>query len=106
MPYHQTRSKSVGNIEQFSATANALENFYFLYCKKLVQTTWRHSFHSIESEKKKNEKIKIKSNYCFYETRKFCYAIHNTAQEMNFPLRISSENVTKSAVSCGFGHIY
>ena len=24
----------------------------------------------------------------------------------SFPLRISSINVTKSAVSCGFGHIY
>ena len=24
----------------------------------------------------------------------------------SFPLRISSVNVTKSAVSCGFGHIY
>ena len=30
----------------------------------------------------------------------------NTAQKMKFPLRISSVNVTKTAVSCGFGHIY
>ena len=29
-----------------------------------------------------------------------------TAQKWSFPLRISSVNVTKSAVSCGFGHIY
>ena len=27
-------------------------------------------------------------------------------KKRNFPLRISSVNVTKSAVSCGFGHIY
>ena len=27
-------------------------------------------------------------------------------QKLSFPLRISSVNVTKSAVSCGFGHIY
>ena len=27
-------------------------------------------------------------------------------KEWSFPLRISSVNVTKSAVSCGFGHIY
>ena len=29
-----------------------------------------------------------------------------TAQKMKFPLKISSVNVIKSAVSCGFGHIY
>ena len=29
---------------------------------------------------------------------------HYTKNE--FPLKIPSENVTKSAVSCGFGHIY
>ena len=27
-------------------------------------------------------------------------------KKLSFPLRISSVNVTKSAVSCGFGHIY
>ena len=34
----------------------------------------------------------------------FCIA--DTAQKMKFPLRISSVNLTKSAVLCGFGHIY
>ena len=29
-----------------------------------------------------------------------------TAQKWNFPLEIPSVNVTKSAVYCGFGHIY
>ena len=29
-----------------------------------------------------------------------------TAQKMSFPLRISSVNVTKSAVSSGSSHIY
>ena len=28
------------------------------------------------------------------------------SQKMKFSLRISSVNVTKSAVTCGFGHIY
>ena len=32
--------------------------------------------------------------------------VWETVQKMNFLLRISSVNVTKSAVSCGFGHIY
>ena len=27
-------------------------------------------------------------------------------KKLSFPLRISPVNVTKSAVSCGFGHIY
>ena len=27
-------------------------------------------------------------------------------KKLRFPLRISSVNMTKSAVSCGFGHIY
>ena len=30
----------------------------------------------------------------------------HTSQKWSFALRISSLNVTKSAVSCGFGHIY
>ena len=33
----------------------------------------------------------------------YCYS--NTVQKMKFPLGISSVNVTKSAISCGFGHI-
>ena len=28
------------------------------------------------------------------------------SQKMNFSIRIYSVNVTKSAVTCGFGHIY
>ena len=32
--------------------------------------------------------------------------IFNTAQKRSFPLRFSSVNATKSADSCGFGHIY
>ena len=32
--------------------------------------------------------------------------MRRAAQKMKFPFRISSVNVTKSAVSCGFGHIY
>ena len=31
---------------------------------------------------------------------------YETEQKWSFPLRISLVNVTKSAVSCGFGHIY
>ena len=34
------------------------------------------------------------------------YFKHDTAQKVNFPLRILSVNVTKSTVSCRFGHIY
>ena len=30
----------------------------------------------------------------------------DSAQKLSFLLRISSVNVTKSVVSCGFGHIY
>ena len=32
--------------------------------------------------------------------------VFSTAQKMKFLLRISSVNVTKSAETCGFGHIY
>ena len=38
---------------------------------------------------------------------KFYSGKHSTMhKKWSFPLRISSVNVTKSAVSCGFGHIY
>ena len=33
-------------------------------------------------------------------------SVEETAQKMMFSIRIFSVNVTKSAVSCGFGHIY
>ena len=41
--------------------------------------------------------VGFQSAYCFY--------LQSTAKK-SFSLRISSVHVTKSAVSCGFGHIY
>ena len=38
---------------------------------------------------------------CFVAFWGFCYTLR-----VSFPSRISSLNVTKSPVSCGFGHIY
>ena len=35
-----------------------------------------------------------------------CIIVSFTVQKIMFSLRISLVNVTKSAVSCGFGHIY
>ena len=35
--------------------------------------------------------------------KNLCSKLH---KKLSFPLRISSVNVTKYAVSCGFGHIY
>ena len=32
--------------------------------------------------------------------------VYTTSKKWNFPLRVSSVNVTKSTVFCGFGHIY
>ena len=40
-------------------------------------------------------------NECFF----FIEAL-TLHKKCSFPLRISSVNVTKPAVSCGFGHIY
>ena len=42
-------------------------------------------------------------NYVFGQ---FQCSVTNTSQKWSFLLRISSKNVSKSAVSCGFGHIY
>ena len=38
----------------------------------------------------------------------FCntYEPHTLHKKLSFPVRISSVNVTKSSVPCGFGHIY
>ena len=48
--------------------------------------------------------------YCFKVTSVRIISLYangiDTAQKMKFPLRISSVNVTKSAVYGGFGHIY
>ena len=46
-----------------------------------------------------------------FEGKRFCSSspflqLPDTAQKWSFPLRISSVNLTKSAVSCGFGLIY
>ena len=47
-------------------------------------------------------------NLCAYNTH--CIHLyswkHHCTKKRSFLLRISSVNVTKSAVSCGFGHIY
>ena len=48
------------------------------------------------------------------ESRKLILLFHmsstrglpSTAQKWSFPLRISSVNMSKSTVSCGFGHIH
>ena len=43
----------------------------------------------------------------FNNSEKFSFlSVVYTVQKKNFALRISSVNMTKSAVSCGFGHIY
>ena len=44
----------------------------------------------------------IKSRLEFSQTRLLCVA----AEKIKFPLRISSVNVTKYAVSCEAGYIY
>ena len=48
--------------------------------------------------------------YCAYKIAIPHYSmlmkVNYTGQKRSFSLRIFSENVTKSAVSCGFGHIY
>ena len=35
-----------------------------------------------------------------------CFSLYSLHKKWSFPLRIFSVNVTKSAVSCEFGHIY
>ena len=53
-------------------------------------------------KKKRENKIKSVVTFILIESDSVCCI----AQKMKFPLRISSVNVTKSWVSCGFGHIY
>ena len=48
---------------------------------------------------------KIRNNEGRRNTRGVVYVWAALHQKMNFSLRISSINVTKAAVSCGFGHI-
>ena len=43
------------------------------------------------------------SERCHSQNKLFKHSLH---KKWSFPLRISSVNVTKSAVSCGFDHIY
>ena len=47
----------------------------------------------------------VKYHHCF-ERHNNTKALWQCTKKWSFPLRISSVNVTKSAVSCGFGHIY
>ena len=51
-----------------------------------------------EQEEKQLHEIKEELLFLRYQLYLHC--------TKSFPLRISSVNVTKSAVSCGFGHIY
>ena len=43
---------------------------------------------------------------CYTPDKSIFSLLHTLHQKGSFPLRISSVNVTKSVVSCGFGHIY
>ena len=43
---------------------------------------------------------------CFFARSSVSYNLGTLHKKWSFPLRISSVNVTKSAVSCRFGHIY
>ena len=47
----------------------------------------------------------VPGTYWLNEICLLVVAMH-TAQILSFPVMISSVNVTKFAVSCGFGHIY
>ena len=74
--------------------------FYLFPCHKNFivlreSTWWSHNFcHGIAD---RGDSLIIQSWLNFVLT---------LPKKWSFPLRISSVNVTKSAVSCGFGHIY
>ena len=57
-------------------------------------------YHNMASEIKQNMRNGEKFWHGILLTLKY------TAHKKSFPLKISSENVTKSAVSCEFRHIY
>ena len=55
----------------------------------------------------------VLKNVAIFTGKHLCLSLKDTEAQVfslhkksSFPLRISSVNVTKSAVSCGFGHIY
>ena len=56
-------------------------------------------------------KLIVRNLWCWEKIFVFCFIVLKiimewiTTQKWSFPLRVSSVNVIKSAVSCGFGHI-
>ena len=53
-----------------------------------------------------NMKNKELYKFLILYSKNTCSLMKDTAQTWNFPLRISSVNMTKFAVSCVFGQIY
>ena len=74
----------------------------------------RHSNADLETLSNIYDGAFLQKNVRFHDDtflRKLCIAfsgqcIKNEVFQYGFPVRISSVNVTKSAVFCGFGHIY
>ena len=63
---------------------------------------YKHGPIKIQRQMRQTEKNKIFKDFW----RKFFYSSRSFHKKQSFPLRISSVNMTKSAVSRGLGHIY
>ena len=93
-------SERVKFMTNFNANCNA--NFLYIYL--LISKINSQPLTRAINTTYKNSNFK-RSNISAPEYKPGIYP-SNTAQKTRFfPLRIFSVNVTKSAVSCGFGHI-
>ena len=78
-----------------------IQSYYALSNKNNGAELW-----SVLNKINKNERMRQSFNKTEFHPILILTVIPSTAQEMKFSSRISSVNVTKSAVYCRSGHIY
>ena len=99
-----------GRIQKFRETGN-LKHLYRDELDKACFACFDLAHSDSKDLVKKTISDKILKDRVYENARNRKYdgyqrALATLRKKWSFPLRVSSVNVTKSAVSCGFGHIY
>ena len=97
---NQTTTIHIVIEEELACSLKILLNFYLILFSKFVPKMLKKS--NLWKQKANNYRCFIHILYFIVSA-----AYHSTLhKKWSFPWRICSENVTKSARNCGFGHIY
>ena len=103
------KAKNGDVCQPMHLTLGQIELILFCLFKKILQILFSGDMQDLGLSKQVF-KFKFRSSHQRWSVKKAVLKISQNLQDTlhnwSFPLKIPSVNVTKSAVSCGFGHIY